>query len=112
MPWRLHQKDSEFQEDLYDDTSEEFLSYCDDILPSPPSPKKFIQVTIKGEGTQRKKWLHKSPLNLQGEVHPLLDISTDKFPMLFGNTSKDVEKHLIKFDGACEIYDVAENDVT
>jgi len=35
----------------------------------------------------------------------------DKFPMFFRNDSKDAEKHLIKFDNACEIYNVAENDV-
>jgi hypothetical protein len=31
--------------------------------------------------------------------------------MFFGNASEDAEKHLIKFDNACEIYNVAENDV-
>jgi hypothetical protein len=104
-------KIQEFQEDLYEDSSKEFLSCCDDIFPSPSSPTKVVQVTIKGEGTQRKKWLHKSPLNLQGEVHPLPDISMDKFPMFFRNTSEDAEKHLIKFDSACDIYNVVENDV-
>jgi hypothetical protein len=48
---------------------------------------------------------------LQGEVHLLPDISMEKFPMFSGNASKDAEKHLIKFDNACEIYNVVENDV-
>jgi hypothetical protein len=72
---------SEFQEDLYD-SSDEFLSCCDDISYSFPSPTKFVQVLVKGEGTQRKKQLHISPLNLLGEVHPLPNISMDEFPML------------------------------
>jgi hypothetical protein len=101
----------EFQEDQYEDSSKEFLSCYEDIFPSPPGPTRVVQDTIKGEGIQRKKQLHRSPLNLQGEVHPLPDISMDKFPMFFGNTSEDAEKHLIKFDSACEIFNVAENDV-
>jgi hypothetical protein len=48
---------------------------------------------------------------LQGEVHPLPNISMDKFPMFFGNTSEDVEKHLVKFDSVCDIYNVVEDDV-
>jgi hypothetical protein len=55
--------------------------------------------------------LHKSPLNLQGEVHPLPNISMDKFPMFFRNTSEDAEKHLVKFDNVCDIYNVVEDDV-
>jgi hypothetical protein len=35
----------------------------------------------------------------------------DKFTIFFRNTSEDAEKHLIKFDSACEIFNVAENDV-
>jgi hypothetical protein len=35
----------------------------------------------------------------------------NKFPMFFGNTSEDAEKHFIKFDSVCEIYNVVENDV-
>jgi hypothetical protein len=35
----------------------------------------------------------------------------EKFPMFFGNTSNDVEKHLVKFDNARDIYNVVEDDV-
>jgi hypothetical protein len=31
--------------------------------------------------------------------------------MFFKNTSEDAKKHLIKFDSACDIYNVVENDV-
>jgi hypothetical protein len=48
---------------------------------------------------------------LQGEIHPLLDISMEMFPMFFKNSLGYAEKHFIKFDSACEIYNVAENDV-
>jgi hypothetical protein len=66
---------------------------------------------MKGEGIQRKKRLHRSPLSLQGEVHPLPDISMEKFPTFCGNVSEYAEKHLIKFESACEIFNVAQNDV-
>jgi hypothetical protein len=59
---------SKFQEDLYEYSYEEFLSCCDDIFPSPSIPTKVVQVTTKREGTKRKRYLHRSPLNLQGEV--------------------------------------------
>jgi hypothetical protein len=48
---------------------------------------------------------------LQGEVHPLPYISMDKFPMFFRNALEDAVKHLIKFDGAYEIYIVVEDDI-
>jgi hypothetical protein len=48
---------------------------------------------------------------LKGEVHPLPNISMDKLSMFIGNTSKDVEKHLVNFDSACDIYNVVEDDV-
>jgi hypothetical protein len=57
---------SKFQEDLYEDSFEEFFSCYEDIFPSPPGPTKVVQYTIKGEGIQRKKRLHRSPLNLKG----------------------------------------------
>jgi hypothetical protein len=66
---------------------------------------------VKGEGSKRKKQLHKIPLNLQGEVHPFPNISMDKFPMFFENNSEDAEKHLVKFDNFCDIYNVVEDDV-
>jgi hypothetical protein len=44
---------------------------------------------MKGEGIQIEKTLHKSPLSLQGEVHPLPDISMDKFLTFYGNVSED-----------------------
>jgi hypothetical protein len=31
--------------------------------------------------------------------------------MFFGNTSKDAEKHLVKFDSTRDIYNVVEDDV-
>jgi hypothetical protein len=74
-------------------------------------PRNLFQVTVKGEYTQRKKWLQRTPLKLQGEVHPLQDIAMDKFPIFFGNASEDGEKLLIKFESVCEIYNVVENDV-
>jgi hypothetical protein len=40
----------ELQEDLYDDSTKKFLSFCDDIFPSPPIPTKVVQLTVKGEG--------------------------------------------------------------
>jgi hypothetical protein len=101
----------EFQEDLYYDSSEDFLSCCDNTLPSPLSPTKVVHVTIKGEDIQRNKQLHKISLDLQGKIHPLPYISMDKFSMFFGNTSEDAKKHLVKFDSACDIHNVAENDV-
>jgi hypothetical protein len=73
--------------------------------------KKFVQVLVKGEGTQRNKRLHKSPLNLQEKVYPLPNIYVEKFPIFFGNTSEDAKKHLVKFDSACDIYNVVEDDV-
>jgi hypothetical protein len=72
---------------------------------------KVVQDTINGEGTQINKWLHKIPLNLQGEIHPLPYISMDKFPMFFENILEDAEKHLIKFESSCKIYNVVENHV-
>jgi hypothetical protein len=35
----------------------------------------------------------------------------DKFPTFCGNASEDAEKHLIKSDSACEIFNVTQNDV-
>jgi hypothetical protein len=55
--------------------------------------------------------LHKIPLNLQGEVHPLPNISMEKFPISFGNISEDEEKNLVKFYNVCNIYNVVEDDV-
>jgi hypothetical protein len=55
--------------------------------------------------------MHRSPLKLQGEFHSLPNISMDKFPMFFGNTSKYEEKHLVKFDCASEIYNVVDNGI-
>ena len=66
---------------------------------------------MKGEGIQIKKRLHKSPLSLQGEVHPLPAISMDKFLTFWKNVSENTRKHFIKFDSACEIFNVAQNDV-
>jgi len=66
---------------------------------------------MKGEGIQRKKRLHKIPLSSQGEVHPFPDISMGKFPTACRNVSKYAKKHLIKFDSAFEIFNVAQNDV-
>jgi len=43
---------------------------------------------MKGEGIQIKKRLHKSPLSLQGEVHPLPDISMENFPTFYENVQK------------------------
>lgn len=51
--------------------------------------KTILQVKVKEEGSQRKKQLHKSPLSLQGEVHPLPNISIEKFLMFLAYTSKD-----------------------
>jgi hypothetical protein len=43
-------KISGFQEDLYEDSFEEFISCYEDVFPSPLGPTKDIQDTIKGEG--------------------------------------------------------------
>jgi hypothetical protein len=48
---------------------------------------------------------------LQGEDHPIPNISMEKFPMFFVNTSEDGEKHLVKFEYSCDIYNVVEDDV-
>jgi hypothetical protein len=110
-PGDFAENNSKFQEDQYEDSYEEFLSCLEDVFPSPPGPRKFVQDTIKGVGIQRKKQLHRSPLELQGEVHPLPDISMDKFPILFRNISDDAKNFFIKFDSAYEIFNVAGNDV-
>jgi hypothetical protein len=88
-PSDFTQKIPKFQEDQYEYSSEEFISCYEYIFPSPPVPTRVVQHTIKGEGIQGKKWLHRIPLNLQGEVHSLPDISMDKFPIFFRNTLED-----------------------
>jgi hypothetical protein len=79
------------------DSIEEFLSCCD-IVSSPPNPRKVVQVIVKGEGFKRKKYLHNGPLNLQGEIHTMPNISMEKYLMFFGNTLIDAKKHLVKFE--------------
>jgi hypothetical protein len=90
-----------------------FCSCCDAPLPSPTSTSMYFQDATNGISTQIRKRLHRSPLNLPEVYFQMLDISIEKFPTFFGNTSKDAEQHLFKFKSTCEyVFNLTENNVT
>jgi len=105
-------KIQEYQENPYGGSTKESCS-CDDApLPSPPSPSMDLQDTLKGIGAQRRRWLHRTLLNLQELDFQMPDISIKNFPIFFGNTSKDAKKNLLKFKITCDIFNIYEDIVT
>jgi hypothetical protein len=53
-------KTQKSQEDVYYDSSEEFLSCHDAPLPSPPSPSMDLQDSTKGKIVQRRRRFHRT----------------------------------------------------
>ena len=44
--------------------------------------------------------------------YQMLDIYVEKIPRFFGNTSEDVKKHLFKFNNACDVFNLSEDNTT
>jgi hypothetical protein len=58
-------KIQESQENPHGGSTKEPCSCHDAPFPSPPSPSMDLQDTTKGRGTQRRRKLHRIPLNIQ-----------------------------------------------
>jgi hypothetical protein len=71
-----------------------------------------FQDAEKRRGTQRRKWLHRIPLNMQEVDYQMPNISIEKFPTFFGNTSEDAEQHLFKFKSTCDVFNISEDNIT
>jgi hypothetical protein len=78
----------------------EFLSCHDVPLPSSPSPSMDLQDSTKGRGIQRRRRLHRSPLNLPEVDFQMPDIPIEKFSTFFGilqrmqETFVYIQKHM------------------
>jgi hypothetical protein len=55
LPGNSIGKTQKFQEDVYYDSSEEFLSYHDAPLPSSPSPSMVSRDAVKETSAQRRR---------------------------------------------------------
>jgi hypothetical protein len=100
------------QEDIYYDSSQEFISCCDVPFPSPPIPSMALQDSTKGRVIQRRRRFHRTPLNLPEVDFQMPDIPIEKFSTFFGNTSEDAEQHLFRFKCTCDIFNLTEDNVT
>jgi hypothetical protein len=66
----------------------------------------------KGTTSQRRRRLHRGPLNIPEENFQMPNISMEKFSTFFGNTLEDAEQHLFRFQCACEIFNLTKDNVT
>jgi hypothetical protein len=71
-----------------------------------------LQDATKSRSSQRRRRLHRGPLNLPEENFQMPNISMEKFSTFFGNTLEDAKKHLFRFQCACEIFNLAKDNVT
>jgi hypothetical protein len=105
-------KIQEYQENIHGGSTKEPFSCHDALLPSPPIPSMDLQDSRKGKVIQRRRQLHKIPLNLPEVDFHMPDIPIEKIYTFFGNTSKDVEKHLFRFKITCDVFNINEAIVT
>jgi hypothetical protein len=89
-----------------------FLSCHDVPFPSPPSPSMDLQDSTKGTSSQRRRRLHRGPLNLPEVDFQMPNIPMEKFSTFFGNTSEDAEQHLFRFKCTCDVFNLTEDNVT
>jgi hypothetical protein len=94
-------KIQETQENIHGESTKEFLSYHDAPFPSPPIPSMDLQDATKGRGNQRRRRLHRTPLNI-AEVDFQMpnicieNIYIENISTFCGNNSEDEEKHLFR----------------
>jgi hypothetical protein len=71
-----------------------------------------LQGTTKGIGTQRRRQMHRIPLNPPEVDFQIPNITIDFFFTFFGNTSENAEHHLFKLKNTCDVFNITEVNVT
>jgi hypothetical protein len=100
------------QENFHGGSTRELRSCCDATLPSPPCPSMAFQDGMKGRYTQRRRRLHKRPLNLPKVDFQMPNISIENFSTFFGNTLEDAKQHFFKFKSTYDVFNLTEDNVT
>jgi hypothetical protein len=101
-----------FQEELYYDSYEEFLSYYYAPLHFLPITSMTSKYATKGRFIQGKRRFHRTPLNIPEVDFQVSDIPIEKFSTFFENTSQDAKKHLFRFNNTCDVFNITEDNVT
>ena len=92
--------------------NELFHSYHNSPLYPSSRPSMVSRDASKGTTSQRRRRLHRSPLNLPEENFQMPNISMEKISTFFGNDLEDADKHLFRFQCACEIFNLTKDNVT